>query len=403
MRKPVVTIFYQFDPWCPTIGGIQSLIRYFIKYTPSEFSLRFVGITSDPSVPIGKWSEAELSGRKLLFMPLFHIKDDNTKQLLPTSLRYAYALLGRCFESDFMHFYRLEPTLATLNWVGEKTLFIQNDILQQVAASGDKGAILWRRFPKAYFLLEKLLVNQFDYILSCNSDSLKLYQKRYPAVADRVAYFKTFLIVTIFYPLGAEAREQSRRSLAKKMNLADDTRFVLFAGRLHPQKDPLLLIDTIAALEQPNVHLLVAGDGDLSAQVRSRISQRGLNQQVTMLGALKPEALADLHRLAGACILTSAYEGMPFVALEALACGTPLVTTRCGETPNLLTTKSGIVCEGRSPEVIAQALRQVLDHPDHYPDCVEVVQPYSARYVVHSVYASMLHRWEQRTVASVVA
>jgi glycosyltransferase involved in cell wall biosynthesis len=396
MRKPVITIFYQFDPWCPTIGGIQALIRYFIKYTPPEFSLRFVGITSDPSLPIGKWSEAKLSGRDLLFMPLFYIKDDNVKQTIPTSLRYTQALLGRCFESDFMHFYRLEPTLATLNWTGEKTLFIQNDILQQVSSSGDKGAILWRRFPKAYFALEQLLVNQFDHILSCNSESLRLYQERYPDIAERVSYFKNVFDSDIFYPVSVAAREQNRRHLAQQMNLADDTCFVLFAGRLHPQKDPLLLIDSIAALKQPNVHLLIAGVGDLAAQVQERISQRGLDRQVTMLGALNPEALADLHRLAGACILTSAYEGMPFVALEALACGTPLVSTRCGETPNLLTAKSGVICEEREPQAIAAALRFVLNNAEYYSDCVQVAQPYSAQHVVHDVYRGMLQRWKQK-------
>ncbi|MCU0566347.1 MAG: glycosyltransferase family 4 protein [Oculatellaceae cyanobacterium Prado106] len=395
MRKPVLTIFYQFNPWNPTIGGIQALVRYFIKYTPSDFTLRFVGTSSDASTPIGQWQPAELEGRSLQFMPLFYLENDNIKQTIPTSVRYTQALMGKQLESDFMHFYRLEPTLATRNWQGEKTLFIQNDILQQVAASGDKNAILWRRFPQAYFILERLLVKQFDYVLSCNSESMKLYQERYPEIAHRVSYFHNVFDGEVFYPLSAPDRESARKQLAQRLNLAEDTRFVLFAGRLHPQKDPLLLIDSFAALKQPNVHLLIVGDGDLAEAVRERIAQQGLTNRVTLLGALQQSAVADLHRLASACILTSAYEGMPFVALEALACGTPLVTTHCGETPSLLTATSGVITPDRTPDAIAQSLEQVLNHPHQYPAqaCAQVAQPYNARHVVHAVCESMLHRW----------
>ena len=95
--------------------------------------------------------------------------------------------MGRCYASDFMHFYRLEPTLATLKWKGEKTLFIQNDIKKQMTSANDKNAILWRRFPPAYFALERLLVRQFDHIYSCNSDSMELYRQRYPNLSDRVS------------------------------------------------------------------------------------------------------------------------------------------------------------------------------------------------------------------------
>ncbi|MBW4516453.1 MAG: glycosyltransferase family 4 protein [Timaviella obliquedivisa GSE-PSE-MK23-08B] len=403
MRKPVITIFYQFDPWNPTIGGIQSIVRYFLKYAPPEFALRFVGTTASSDLAIGKWHVKELEGRELLFMPLLFLENDNIKQRVPTSVRYTQALMTRQLDSDFMHFHRIEPTLVTRSWSGEKTLFVHNDIYQQMSSNDDHSAISWRRFPQAYFFLEQSLVKQFDQIMSCNSDSMKLYQERYPDIASRIRYIRNIFDDQVFYPLSLLEREQARQSFARQLQLADDTQFILFAGRLQPQKDPLLLIDSIAALNQPNVHLLVVGDGDLMKQVQSRIAEQNLAQQVTLLGALEQRKLADLHRLASVCVLTSIYEGLPVVALESLACGTPLVTTRCGETPNLLTVDSGIICEERSPEVIAQALRQVLNHPDHYTACVEVVQPYSARHVVHSTYASMLHRWEQRTSASAVA
>jgi len=232
---------------------------------------------------------------------------------------------------------------------------------------------------------------------------VKLYQERYPAIADHVAYIRNIVDNEIFYPLAIEERAVGRCQLAKRLGLEEETRFVLFAGRLHPQKDPILLVRSIAALNEPNIHLLIAGAGELEGEVCSEIAQLGLSKQVTMLGSVPQAELAELHQICSAFVLTSAYEGLPLVALEALACGTPVVTTRCGETPNLLSDHTGVVCEERAPVAIADALRQVLLHPENYPmqACVRTAQPYSARTVVSDVYNDMWHRWEQRTLSVV--
>jgi glycosyltransferase involved in cell wall biosynthesis len=404
MRKPILSIFYQFNPWHSSIGGIQTVIRSFVKYSPSEFEIRLVGTEAEPSQPIGVWRDAELAGKAIQFMPLFYLPNDNFKKLVPTSVKYTAALLGRCLASDFMHFHRLEPTLASLQWSGEKTLFIHNDIQKQIDSTGKKNAILWQRFPTAYLALERLLVSQFDQILSCNTESVKHYQQRYPELADRVAYIKNTVDNEICYPLNRDERELGRRRLANQMGLAEDTRFILFAGRLHAQKDPVLLVQSMAALNIPNVHLLIVGDGDLRDKIRSEIDSCGLSQRVTMLGSVPQEQLANLQRICSVFVLTSAYEGLPLVALEALACGTPVVTTRCGETPNLLSANSGVVCQERTPIAVADALCKVLVSPDHYPPeaCVQSAEPYSAQRVIGGIYNELLDRWQQRNSISTI-
>ncbi|MBP5973214.1 glycosyltransferase [Brasilonema sp. CT11] len=398
MRKPVITIFYQFNPWNATIGGIQTLINTFIKYAPSQFEVKLVGTNTDPKKPVGKWQQAEFAGREIAFLPLFTLEDDNVRSLIPTTLKYTAALLGHRFASDFMHFHRIEPTIAALNWQGEKTLFIHNDIQTQMQARGEKKAILWRRFPAAYFALEGLLVRQFNQILSCNTDAAQLYKQRYPRLQDRIAYIKNSFDNGIFYPLREDEREIKRRELASRLGVDEQTRFILFAGRLHPQKDPILLLRAFATLNEPHIHLLVAGDGELGVEMRAEIARLGLVDKVTMLGAVTQSQLAQLHRVCNVFVLSSAYEGLPLVVLEALGSGTPVVTTQCGETPKLLTAESGVVCSERTPRCIADALRKVLLHPGDYPteSCVQTAKPYAASTVVEQVYSQMLNRWEQR-------
>ncbi len=402
MRKPVLTFFYQYNPWSSSIGGIQTLVSSFIKYAPDEFEIRLVGVGDRRSGQIGVWQQTELHGRKLLFFPLFALENDDVRRLVPTTVRYMAALVGQCFASDFMHFHRIEPTLTTLRWRGDKTLFIHNDIRTQLLSPDSKQAILWSRFPQGYFALEGLLVNQFSRILSCNSDSTELYKKLYPALAERVNYYRNSVDTDIFYPSSVAEQERQRQQLAQKLGLSAATRFMLFAGRLHPQKDPLLLVRSLSAVNRSDVHLLIAGDGELAATIRIEIERLGLSQQVTMLGAVGQAELADLHRLASICILTSVYEGLPLVVLEALACGTPIVTTRCGEIPAVLTPDSGIVCEERSPSAIATAIESVLQQPNLYAAeaCVLAAQPYSAREVIHQIYSDMLQRWQYRNFSS---
>lgn len=401
MRKPVLTIFYQFNPWDSTIGGIQTLIRYYIKYAPPEFEVRLVGTGDDPKQPQGQWYHRELERRALQFMPLFSLQDDNTRKLIPTSVRYTLALRGKHLASDFMHFHRLEPTLMTRHWPGDKTLFIHNDIHQQIKSSaGQKNAILWRKFPQVYFAMEGQLMPQFQQILSCNSDSVVFYQQQYPHLANRIQLVRNTVDNEQFYPLDPAEKDRQRQHYALQQGLDPDTQFLLFAGRLHPQKDPMLLVQAIAALKQSlvnsQVHLLIAGEGELMAPLQAEIARLGLQQSISLLGAVVLPDLAVLHRIAAAAVLTSAYEGLPLVVLEALTSGTPVVTTNAGETPKLLIPGSGQVCDQRTPDAIAQALAEVLTHPERFPPqaCLSAAQPFGVRTVTGQVFTAMYQRWQ---------
>lgn len=397
MRQLIFTIFYQFDPYNSSIGGIQTCIKYFIKYAPQEFEVRLVGTSSDPALPLGKWHEAELDGRAFLFMPVLYIENDNVRGLIPTTVKYTMALLKQRFTSDFLQFYRIEPTLAASNWQGQKILYIQNDIDQAVKGASREGGILWRRFPRAYFALERRLVGQLDRVFCCNSKSAERYQQRYPQLSDRISYVPNTVDGELFYPLSTEERDRQRARFAKDLGLPEDTQFILFAGRLHPQKQPLLLIRSIAALKRPKAHLLVVGQGELETEMRAEIARLQLSQQVTLLGPLEQSKLADLYRICYLFVLTSAYEGLAFGSIEALACGTPVVTTRAGETPNFLTADSGVVCDEQTPDAIANALKQVLEQPERYPAeaCARVARPYSARSAIGNVYRNLFQEWEQ--------
>ena len=398
--KPTLSIFYQFDPWRSSIGGIQTFICSFLKYAPPEFDVRLIG-TGGKNTKIGQWQEKEYQGREVKFMPVIEVENDDIRRLVPTTLKYTAALFRHNFSSEFMHFYRIEAALATRNWQGEKTLLVQNDIQKQMHPVEGNNAILWQKFPAVYFALESYLIEQFDYIYSCHTKTAEFYQQKYPQLAQQTNYLKNTVDEQRFYPLEAKEKQEQSQALARSLGLATDTKFILFAGRLHPQKDPLLLIEAIARLNLPQTHLLMAGAGELEPQVKAKIEELNLSKQVTMLGSVPQEKLAGLHQISDVFVLSSVYEGLPFAVLEALSSGTPVVSTNSGETPDFLTTDSGIVCQERTPEAIAAALQHILLNPQQYPTsaCVRTAKPYSAESVIGQVYREMLARWSSKNSA----
>jgi glycosyltransferase involved in cell wall biosynthesis len=393
--RPVLTIFFQFNPWGTGIGGIETLIRSYVRYSPETFRLRIVGIGDRSQVP-GEWTTAELSGRTIEFMPLFLQDDGNTKPRIPNSLRYTLALARRDLSSDFMHFHRIEPGLVSRRWRGEKTLFFHIDIERQLYEEGGRNEFLWRRFPPVYLAVEKRTIAGFDRILECNRASLAFHQRRYPDLAHRFAAVSNCVDTEIFCAPEPAARDAERQRLAQELGLDPQTRFILFAGRLQPMKDPLLLVRAFARLDRKAVHLLFAGEGNLRPSIEAEIAKLGLRGRVTLLGAQAQAPLAKMQQAASVFALTSAFEGLPLAVLEALASGTPVVTTAAGETPALILEGSGLVCRDRTPEAIAAGLGSVLDRPWAYPRerCVEAARPYAARAVVGAAFDEMLARWQ---------
>lgn len=105
----------------------------------------------------------------------------------------------------------------------------------------------------------------------------------------------------------------------------EDAFVVTTVGRMHPQKNPLFLIDAFAQLHQvcPDARLLYVGDGLLHNEVTARIAEQGIGDAVCLEGAV-PE-VQDLLCAADAFVLPSLYEGLPFAAVEAQASGLPVL------------------------------------------------------------------------------
>jgi glycosyltransferase involved in cell wall biosynthesis len=137
---------------------------------------------------------------------------------------------------------------------------------------------------------------------------------------------------------------------------------ILWAGRLEPQKDVGLALDTIATLDAP-AHLNILGDGALRGWTEAQVKKSGLSDRVTLRGAVP--AIDTYLASADLLLLTSRYEGQPAVVGEALARGVPVVATDCTSTLHdmIAIPEAGRVVPSRDPHVLALAVAEVCATP----------------------------------------
>ena len=132
-------------------------------------------------------------------------------------------------------------------------------------------------------------------------------------------------------------------------------------ARLEPEKGVAVLLEAfrLVLMGQPNVKLLIAGDGGEREQLRSTAGRLGLNGSVQFLGTRSdiPEVLATCNVIA----LPSIQEGLPMALLEAMAAGKAIVATRVGAIPEVIRDgRSGILVPPANATSLAQALSVLI-------------------------------------------
>jgi D-inositol-3-phosphate glycosyltransferase len=160
-----------------------------------------------------------------------------------------------------------------------------------------------------------------------------------------------------------------QRGARKALGLGDGP-VLLFVGRIQPLKGADVAVKSLAALNRPDAKLLIVGgasgaEGDAElANVHSVIQQHGLENQVRFVEPQQHHILSTYYRAADVVLVPSRSESFGLVALEAAACGTPVVANAVG---GLLTIvehgRTGFLVADRQPDVFARHIAQILDDP----------------------------------------
>ena len=150
-----------------------------------------------------------------------------------------------------------------------------------------------------------------------------------------------------------------------ELRVNEDRFLWLAAGRLSPAKDYPNLIRAVSELAQRrgDTEVVIAGEGSLRDDLTRQIHDLGLSDRVRLLGLR--DDMPDLYRASDALVLSSAWEGMPNVVLEAMASRRPIVATSVGAVAELVTDgESGFVVPPGDHTALADAMERMMALPD---------------------------------------
>jgi glycosyltransferase involved in cell wall biosynthesis len=177
--------------------------------------------------------------------------------------------------------------------------------------------------------------------------------------------------ITVVY-LGREeslARITDPKIIAQtKAHYNIDGDYLLYLGTLHPRKNLVRLIDafhmTLQAMQNDSLKLVIAGKkGWLYDKIFARVQTLGLNERVIFPGYVIDEAKPALLSGALAYVFPSLYEGFGLPILEAMACGTPVLTSNVSSLPEVAG-QAALLVNPHDPAEITKGLTELITNPD---------------------------------------
>ena len=160
---------------------------------------------------------------------------------------------------------------------------------------------------------------------------------------------------------GIEPKEQDMDRVRERYQLHDQ--FVLYAGNVKPHKNLERLIEAFHLVRNrglDHLKLVLIGD-DISkyTALRLAVHRHNLHKYVRFLGYLPEETLAVMYRLAGVFVFPSLYEGFGLPPLEAMASGTPVVTSNVSSLPEVAG-NAAVLVDPYDVSAIADGIHRVL-------------------------------------------
>jgi len=217
--------------------------------------------------------------------------------------------------------------------------------------AGKLREITWRE--RAYRLTDFLC----DFTSQVSQAGLERYLAVRAAPRHKIRVVHNGIDIQRFC-FSASERERVRTELG-----AGEAFVWLAVGRLEPQKDYPVLIQSFAQLGRNDSVLWIAGEGRLREELENLVRALGLEGRVRLLG--KRDDIPALMSAADAFVLSSLSEGFPLVIIEAMACELPVVATDSGGPREIVEDgQTGFLVPPKDPGALAQAMLRLMNLPE---------------------------------------
>lgn len=207
--------------------------------------------------------------------------------------------------------------------------------------------------------VEGRIVNSASRIIASSEHERQALVDLYGGRRDRIAVIPCGVDLELFSPLDSDVARQ-------KLGLSGNV--ILYVGRMDPVKGLDVLLGSMALLkDRRDTTLVIVGGSGREDEMRRNQNlavNLGLNGRVIFRGAVPQEQLPSYYSAATICVVPSHYESFGLVAIEALACGTPVVGSMVGGLPTVVHEReNGLLVPWRRPEAFAESIARILDDP----------------------------------------
>ena len=215
--------------------------------------------------------------------------------------------------------------------------------------------------PELRIETEKDLARNCHHIIATTDKEKEALIVHYGTPPERISVVPCGVNLERFQPVDKEKAKQ-------QLGFVED-KLILFVGRIEPLKGVDQLIKAIPYLQNgQRVRLVIIGGDEHSQYEMERLQglchKLHVQCSVTFLGLIKHEQLPYYYSAADACVVPSYYESFGLVALESLACGTPVVATDVGNLNNIiLQGETGYVVTDNTPHHLADKIALLLSRP----------------------------------------
>ncbi len=204
---------------------------------------------------------------------------------------------------------------------------------------------------------ERKIAGSSDRIIASTRHEYGSLVSLYEADRDRIRVVPAGVDLDMFRP-------GDQRLARDKLGLNGE-RIVLYVGRMDAIKGLDVLIHSVAYMETPcNLKVLVIGGSKQDREfdkAQKLVKTLGVADKVDLLGTLEHESMPLYYQAADVCVVPSYYESFSLVALESMACGTPVVASRVGGLQTVVKdNRSGYLVPWRCPDAFADRLEVLL-------------------------------------------
>jgi len=198
-------------------------------------------------------------------------------------------------------------------------------------------------------------------IITISNDNTELVTELFPTCADKAIFMQNGYDTERFYPEPAP-----REQIEKMFDIKLKNKLVLFVGKLAHFKGVDILIEALRLYENEypgDVTTIIAGDGELATSLKKQAKDGNLND-LHFMGHLNSTQLRELYSTADVSLVPSRREPFGLVAIEALACGCPVIATNQGGLTDIINDDVGSLVDVEDAAGLAAAIRKEIYHPD---------------------------------------